>query len=163
MTINPLKKKVERELEVKEWFEYKGKIFFISITGKLIYLPKNYYFARKEELRKYFSSRQDLNESQRAKRILENLSIFGKELPDDPDPRYKKTITLAYQSNAVSAWIIKNYPPSEDWMPHREDRLSDLRESDINPWDTASKRNSKYWVFARKIRDKLRKELYGSD
>lgn len=164
MTENPIKKKVEKELKVKEFFELDGKVYFKSINENILWLPKNYYYDRKQRLREYFDRRTDLDPNKKERLILENLGLFAKPISDKIyDPKFE----VVYQSNAVSVIKESNYSPEDDfkeipqryWKGLRDPRTGELIEEQESPWRT--KRNDWLWEFGKKIRDKLRKELVG--
>ena len=166
MTINPVKKKVEKELKVKEYWEHEGVVYFKSINENILWLPKNYYYERKQSLTEYFDKRTDLDPKKKERLILENLGMFAKQVPDKI---YHPKFEVVYESNAVSVIKESNYSPEDDfkeipqryWKGLRDPRTGELIEEQENPWRT--KRNDWLSEFARKIRDKLRKELTGND
>jgi hypothetical protein len=134
------RKKIIKGLEAKEYITSDGKVYFLSANGYLVSLPENYYFKRKEELRKYFSDR---DEKEQKRLVLENLSLFASPLPDK---EYHPKVEVVYQSAFCTVVKISDYPPEEDdkdvmfkksLTDARGNVLSDIEE---NSWNSAKER-----------------------
>jgi hypothetical protein len=161
---NFIKKRVEKELKIKEYWEHDKQIYFKTLSGSIVYLPRNYYFDRKKNLEEYFQRLYPDDQVKQKRLVSENLGLFAKVVPDKI---YNKKVELMSNPSAfVQVWKISNYPPEEDFKNEdlrglRDPRTGELIEKQESPWRT--KRNDWLSEFARKIRDKLRKELTGND
>jgi hypothetical protein len=163
--INPLKKKIEKELKIKEYWEHDKQIYFKTLSGSIVYLPRNYYFDRKKNLEEYFLRLYPDDQVKQKRLVLENLGLFAKVIPDKIwHPKYE----VVYESNAVTVIKESNYSPEEDFKNMddkyfkglRDPRTGELIEEQENPWRT--KRNDWILEYALKVRNRLRK-LMGSD
>jgi hypothetical protein len=145
------KKKILKDLDAgKEYIISDERVYFLSVNGYAVSLPQTYYFKRKEELSKYFSDR---NEGEKKRLILENLGLFASPLPER---EYHPKTEIVYQSNAVTVFKFSDYPESEDCKDvHGFKELTDVRETDMNPWRT--ERND--WLS--ELGKKIKREIFG--
>jgi len=148
-----LREKVIQDLDAGKEYVISGpRVYFLSINRYPVSLPKDYYFDRKRHLQEYFSKRE---EKEQKRLILENLSLYASPLPDK---EYHPKMEVVYQSAFCTVVKFSDYPPSEDCKDiHSFKGLTDVRETDINPWRT--ERNDWLWELAKKVK----REIFGSD
>jgi len=159
-----LRQKILRDLETKEYVTEGGRVFFLSISGYPVSHPQQYFFKKREELRRYFSSEyfSDKKEREREHLVLENLSLFASPLEKDDLSQMKAE--LVYQSAFCEVWKFSNYPQRYDGVDFQVPRIGRELESprqEVSEWQT--ERNNWLTEFTLKIRDKIRRELAGSD
>lgn len=159
---NKLREKVKRELQVKEYYELDNRVYFKTLNGYIVYLPKTYYFQRLHKLQDYFKDRES-NEARRL--ILDNLGLLGVPLEKDyPTPKVE-----VFPNTAGFTMKITDYAADDPvWGDNKDimfkksltdSRGNVLSEIEQESWNSASERTSWVTDFALKIRDKLRKEL----
>lgn len=162
---NPLKKKIEKNIEKSksfpQFYQYNYRIYFLNSYGVIVSLPSKEFLQKLDSLNSYFENRP---EPEKKKLVRENLSMFASVMEDT---EYFPKLEVMYESNAVTCVKYSGYSPKEDYQEINERVIKTLRGETLNneeensEWRT--KRNDWLSEFARKIRDKLRKELTGSD
>jgi hypothetical protein len=156
------RKKIIRDLDAgKEYVSSEGRIYFLSINKYPASLPEKYYVKRREELRKYFSDR---DEKEQKRLVLENLSLLAVPLEKDyPIPKIE-----IYRYNLGGfTFVVKDYAADDPvWGDNtdiilrkslRDARTGEVIDLEKDEWRT--ERNDWLTDFAIKVRDKLRKGM----
>jgi hypothetical protein len=154
------RKKIERELGIKEYYEHDNHVFFKTRSGFILFLSKDVYYQKLHRLQDYFKDREP-NEARRL--INENLAIGAESFPmkDYPVPKieifrdscWATTIKVSGYAEGDPVWDN----PDKDIMLKRS--LQDARGNimEESPWRT--ERNDWVWELAKKIR----REIFGDD
>jgi hypothetical protein len=140
------KEKILEELETKDSITKEGMTYFLC-SGTLYVLPCEEFKSRSL----FYENNSNLPFSY----YKYNLT-FGSQRIEDIEALDKIKIETVYQSNAVTAWKISNYPPSLDYQDidvkklfsARGETLEDLKRQEKDSWLSE---------FALKVRDYLRK------
>jgi len=164
MTVNPMKKRIEQQLKVKEYYEHDKQIYFKTLSGSIVYLPRNYYFDRKKNLEEYFLRLYPNDQVKQKRLVLENLGMFGSPLEDLI--YHKKVELMSNPSAFVQTWLIKDYPPSEDYSSPTRKELESIRGETLSDeskhlWNSAYSRSEHLWQWLKEYSRKLRKEMGG--
>jgi hypothetical protein len=159
-----IRKKIEQQLEVKEYYEHDNRVYFKTLSGYIVSLPKTRYFERKRELTEYFNDRP---EAEKNHLVLENLSLLAVPLPTKD---YQKPKIEVFRHTCWATTIkVSDYDENDPQWGDDKDimlkkSLTDARgnvlsEIEQESWNSASERTSWVTDFAIKIRDKLREGL----
>jgi hypothetical protein len=158
------RKKIEKELQVKEYYEHDNQIYFKSLNAYIVSLPKNRYFDRKRELTSYFSDRP---EAEKKRLVLENLSLLAVPLPTKD---YQKPKIEVFRHTCWATTIkVSDYDENDPQWGDNKDimfkkSLTDARgnvlsEIEQDSWNTAREReNPLIMEYAYKILRWLRSD-----
>ena len=153
-------KRIERKLLALDYYEEKGRTYWTSFSGSIVYLDSEVYWEKRHRLEKYF---QDRAPAEQKSLIAENLSIGAKRTEEDIDlSQIKIEETFSDFGGNVRCWKISNYPSEldgKDLTPVSKNRGSSLREND----DWRTERNDWVYDLAEGIKRKLRRELVGTE
>lgn len=155
-----MRKKTIKDLQVKEYTESGGRVYFKALSGYIVSLDKSTYFEKLGRLREYFSDREP-NEARRL--ILENLAMCAVplEMKDYPKPQieiYRYNLggfTFKVSGYAEGDPVWDN--PDKDIVLKRslvDPRTGEVMEEE-SPWRT--ERNDWFWKIAKKVK----KEIFG--
>lgn len=152
------RKKILRDLEVKEYVKDSGRIFFKTLSGNVVSLSsEKTYFEKLRKLQSYFSDRP---ESEKRRLIKENLAIGAVPIEDDIS---NIKMEIVHQSAFCTVLKFSNYPESwgeKDVMFKHS--LTDIRgnvlsEIEQESWNTAREREDpRIMDFANKVLKWLR-------
>ena len=161
-----IRKKIERELSIKDYYEHDNRIYFKTRSGYIVSLSKNYYFQRLHELQDYFKDREP-NEAKRL--IQENLAISAipLQMKDYPVPKieifrdscWATTIKVSGYAEGDPTWDN----PDKDIMFKRS--LTDARGNVLNDveqeaWNSAREREDpRIMELCREVLRRLREGL----
>lgn len=162
MTENPLRKKIEKNIEKSktfpQFFKYNNRIYFFNPYHVLVSLDSEIFMEKLSSLKEHFRDRE---EPERKRLIRENLSLFASPLEDT---EYFPKLEVVYQSNAVTCVKYSGYSPKEDYQPINDRVIKSLRGEVLSgesedSWNTALSRSQKLWDWLKSYYERLRKEI----
>lgn len=152
---------IEQKLSVMDSYEHEDRVYFLSLSGNVVSLQKDYYFERLHKLQDYFKDYEPLE----ARRLVkENLQLIAQPIPKEfKVPKIRYYHQTAFTTTIMYEGYDENDPRFGDNSSPTKRELTSMRGESLeqlkkDSWNTAKEREPSWFMeIALKVRDNLRR------